>query len=43
MMGLLALESVMKRSRRGRASHPLLRDITLDVEPGQFVSVWCLD
>ncbi len=43
LMSLLAIEGVTKRVRRGRASRPLLRDITLDVEPGQFVSVWCLD
>jgi putative ABC transport system ATP-binding protein len=42
-MSLLALEHVIKRVRRGRSSQPLLRDITLDVEPGQFVSIWCLD
>lgn len=42
-MSLLAVESVTKRVRRGRVSQPVLRDITLVVEPGQFVSVWCLD
>jgi putative ABC transport system ATP-binding protein len=42
-MSLLALEGVTKRARRGRASQLLLRDITLDVEPGKLVSVWCLD
>jgi len=42
-MSLLSLEHVIKRGRRGRGSQPLLRDITLDVEPGQFVSIWCLD
>lgn len=42
-MSLLAIEGVTKRVRRGRTSRTLLHDITLDVEPGQFVSVWCLD
>ncbi|HXE45985.1 MAG TPA: ATP-binding cassette domain-containing protein [Conexibacter sp.] len=42
-MSLLALERVTKRGRRGRVSRALLRDISLDVELGQFVSVWCVD
>jgi putative ABC transport system ATP-binding protein len=42
-MSLLALEHVSKRAGRGRASRALLRDVSLDVEPSQFVSIWCLD
>ncbi len=42
-MSLLALEHVSKRVGRGRVSRALLRDVSLTVEPGQFVSIWCLD
>ncbi len=39
-MSLLSIEHVTKRYRRGRLERVALRDVSLDVEPGELVAVW---
>lgn len=39
-MSLLALERVEKSYGSGAGRHAVLRNVTLDVEPGEIVSVW---
>jgi putative ABC transport system ATP-binding protein len=41
-MTLLALENVTKRFSTGRREHVALRNVSLDVEPGEVVAVWGL-
>ncbi len=39
-MSLLSIEHVTKRYRRGRLERVALRDVSLDIEPGELVAVW---
>jgi ABC-type multidrug transport system ATPase subunit len=39
-MSLLSIEHVSKRYRRGRLERVAIRDVSLDVEPGELVAVW---
>jgi ABC-type multidrug transport system ATPase subunit len=39
-MSLLSIERVTHRYRRGRLEHVAVRDISLDLEPGELVGVW---
>jgi len=39
-MSLLSIEHVTKRYRRGRLERVAIRDISLDLEPGELVAVW---
>src|ERR1700761_8817418 len=39
-MSLLSLEGVSKHRSEGRREHTVLRDIALEVEPGELVGVW---
>jgi ABC-type ATPase involved in cell division len=39
-MSLLSIEHVTKRYRRGRLERVAVRDISLDIEPGELVAVW---
>jgi ABC-type multidrug transport system ATPase subunit len=41
-MSLLTLENVTKRFSTGRREHVALRDVSLDIEPGELVGVWGL-
>jgi putative ABC transport system ATP-binding protein len=41
-MGLLELERVGKRYRRGRREHVALADVSLTIAPGELVAVWGL-
>jgi putative ABC transport system ATP-binding protein len=39
-MSLLSIEQVTKRYRRGRLERVAIRDVSLDIEPGELVGVW---
>jgi len=39
-MGLLTLERIVKRYRRGHRQYLALDDVSLSVDPGELVSVW---
>ena len=39
-MSLLSIEHVTKRYRRGRLERVAVRDVSLDIEPGELVAVW---
>ncbi len=39
-MTLLSIEHVTKRYRRGRLERVAVRDVSLDIEPGELVAVW---
>jgi ABC-type ATPase involved in cell division len=39
-MSLLSVEHVTKRYRRGRLERIAVRDVSLDIEPGELVAVW---
>ncbi|HTU78007.1 MAG TPA: ATP-binding cassette domain-containing protein [Solirubrobacteraceae bacterium] len=39
-MSLLSVEHVTKRYRRGRLERVAVRDVSLDVDPGELVAVW---
>jgi ABC-type sugar transport system ATPase subunit len=39
-MSLLSIEHVTKRYRRGRLERVAVRDISLEIEPGELVAVW---
>lgn len=39
-MSLLSIEHVTKRYRRGRLERVAVRDICLEIEPGELVAVW---
>jgi ABC-type lipoprotein export system ATPase subunit len=39
-MSLLSVEHVTKRYRRGRLERVAVRDVSLDIEPGELVAVW---
>jgi ABC-type lipoprotein export system ATPase subunit len=39
-MSLLSIEHVTKRYRRGRLERVAIRDISLEIEPGELVAVW---
>jgi ABC-type multidrug transport system ATPase subunit len=39
-MSLLSLEGVTKRSRHGRLERTVLKDVSLEVHPGELVAVW---
>jgi putative ABC transport system ATP-binding protein len=39
-MSLLSIDHVSKRYRRGRLERIAIRDISLDIEPGELVAVW---
>jgi ABC-type multidrug transport system ATPase subunit len=39
-MSLLSIERATKRYRRGRLERVAVRDISLDLEPGELVAVW---
>jgi ABC-type ATPase involved in cell division len=39
-MSLLSIEHVTKRHRRGRLECIAIRDVSLDIEPGELVAVW---
>jgi ABC-type sulfate/molybdate transport systems ATPase subunit len=39
-MSLLSIEHVTKRYRRGRLERVAVRDVSLDIEPGEVVAVW---
>lgn len=41
-MGLLELERVGKRYRRGRREHVALADVSLTIAPGELVAIWGL-
>ncbi len=40
MTSLLSIEHVTKRYRRGRLERVAVRDVSLDLEPGELVVVW---
>jgi putative ABC transport system ATP-binding protein len=40
MMSLLSIEHVTKRYRRGRLERVAVRDVSLDIDPGELVAVW---
>jgi ABC-type multidrug transport system ATPase subunit len=39
-MSLLSIEHVTKRYRRGRLERVAIRDISLEIDPGELVAVW---
>jgi ABC-type multidrug transport system ATPase subunit len=39
-MSLLSIANVTKRYRRGRLERVAVRDVSLDIEPGELVAVW---
>jgi ABC-type multidrug transport system ATPase subunit len=39
-VSLLSIEHVTKRYRRGRLERVAIRDVSLDIEPGELVAVW---
>jgi ABC-type sugar transport system ATPase subunit len=39
-MSLLSIQRVTKRYRRGRLERVAIRDVSLDIEPGELVGVW---
>jgi putative ABC transport system ATP-binding protein len=39
-MSLLSVEHATKRYRRGRLEHVAIKDVSLEMEPGELVAVW---